>query len=109
MKKSSRINCLVGEMNNAVEELLDVLRSLQLQEDSVPLFESLPLVTVASLLIEISVRTYRVVDAVEELASLACFEPADGEKPELSKPPASPLSSMVSQGEDAMKHFNVQV
>ncbi|KAG1360708.1 aluminum-activated malate transporter 10-like [Cocos nucifera] len=102
MKKSSRINYLVGEMNAAVEELLDAFRSLQ-QADSVPLFESLPLVTVASLLIEISARTDRVVDAVEDLASLACFEPADSEKPELSKPPTSSLSSIVSQGDDAMK------
>ncbi|XP_008810443.2 aluminum-activated malate transporter 10-like [Phoenix dactylifera] len=102
MKKSSRINYLVGEKNNAVEELLDAFKSLQ-QADSAPLLGSLPLVTVASLLIEISVRTDGVVDAVETLASLACFEPVDGEKPGLSKPPTSSLSSIVSQGEDAMK------
>ncbi|GLT56106.1 hypothetical protein SLA2020_291770 [Shorea laevis] len=108
MTKSSTIDILVAEMNFAVQELQNALNSLPSQfippelmtvEGSAdakgecatksgmpPLLEVLPLVTAVSLLIEIAARIGGVVDAVEELASLAEFKPArDYKKPQQDK------------------------
>ncbi|BBH03507.1 Aluminium activated malate transporter family protein [Prunus dulcis] len=101
MKKSSTIDFLVGEMNNAVLELQEDLKSLPalfipqpLQEaecpenksteqdpkKAVPLMEIIPLVTLASLLIEIVSRIEGMVSAVEELAGLAEFKSVNDRK-----------------------------
>lgn len=104
MKKSSNMHCVVGEMNSAVEELRANLKSLpslfnppsmseveihenkkiepasRTMETMPDLLEIIPLVTSASLLIEIATRVNGIVDAVEELADLAEFETASNEK-----------------------------
>ena len=107
MKKSSSIDFLVGQMNSSVQDLQNDLKSLPsllvtqpitpvpealnaqekkieqtstTQPASVPLMEIVPLVTLTSLLIEISSRIEGIVDAVEELADLAQFKPVDDEK-----------------------------
>lgn len=110
MKKSSNIGFLVGEMNSAVQEFQDHLKSLptlsipqSLQEadqnaenknteptstkaESVPLMDVVPLVTLASLLTEIASRIEGVVDAVEKLADLAEFKPMPDDKTEANQP-----------------------
>ncbi|XVE58130.1 hypothetical protein DITRI_Ditri04bG0145400 [Diplodiscus trichospermus] len=92
MKKSSTIDLLVGEMNSGVQQLQNDLKSLscflnpsttpenkQLETAcmeataTVPLMEIIPVVTLASILIEITVRIEGLVDAVDELAKLAEF------------------------------------
>ena len=97
MKKSSTIDLLVGEMNSAVQELQNDLKSLshllnpsadpenkkletacmEATTTTVPLMEIIPVVTLASIIIEISVRIESLVDAVEELAKLAEFPTRD--------------------------------
>lgn len=93
MKKSATIDLLVGEMNGAVQELQNDLKSLsyllnpsptventtQLEATStvVPLMEIIPAVTLASILIETAVRIEALIDAVEELAKLAEFTTND--------------------------------
>lgn len=97
MKKSSTIDLLVGEMNSAVEELRNDLTSLchllnpsaapenkesvtasmEAKIATVPLMEIIPVVTLASILIEIAMRIEALVDAVEELAKLAGFGTQD--------------------------------
>ncbi|XWS61556.1 hypothetical protein CRYUN_Cryun07bG0135400 [Craigia yunnanensis] len=103
MKKSSTIDLLVGEMNNAVQELQNDLKSLSCLLNpsptpenkkletacmeataTVPLMEIIPAVTLASILIEIALRIEALVDAVEELAKLAEFTIKD-EKSKQSK------------------------
>lgn len=108
MKKSPSVNLLAGEMKNSVEELRISLSSLTEQlaitqprpaesgelgnknssdvddRDVVivvmPLTEAMALVTIASLLIEISARIEGVVQAVAALAELACFKPMGNDK-----------------------------
>lgn len=109
MKKSSTIDFLVGEMNNSVVELQEDLKSLpslfipQQQQEaespenknteqsgstkSVPLMEIIPLVTLASLLIEIVVRIEGMVSAVEELAELAEFKSTGDRKTKQNQTP----------------------
>ncbi|KAL4312757.1 hypothetical protein GQ457_01G054910 [Hibiscus cannabinus] len=102
MQKPSKIDCKVAEMNFAVGELQDSLKSLpphliastgEESNDTKTMVKEggghpgrimmvLPLVTVVSLLAEIAVRIGGVVDAVEELARLAEFKPAKGGKPQ---------------------------
>ncbi|KAF3434213.1 hypothetical protein FNV43_RR25316 [Rhamnella rubrinervis] len=110
MKKSSNIDFLVGEMNSAVQEFRNHLKSLptlfipqSLHEadqnpenknteptstgvEAVPLMDIVPLVTLASLLTEIASRIEGVVDAVEELADLAKFKPMPDDKTEANQP-----------------------
>ncbi|XP_078167076.1 aluminum activated malate transporter family protein [Carex rostrata] len=91
MAQSSSLDLLVYDMNMAVQDLQDALRSLpsQLQEKAqvqnvatMPLMEVLPVITVASLLTEISVRIEGIVDAVDSLRELAGFKPVSDDKPE---------------------------
>lgn len=113
MKKSSTIDFLVSEMNSGVEELRNALQSFPNQyfmsqaspttveeagqdkdhhkkqpmiSTGVPLMELMPLVTVASLLIEIAARIEGVVSAVNVLAESAHFKFADGENPVYKHP-----------------------
>ncbi|XVE77308.1 hypothetical protein DITRI_Ditri13aG0051800 [Diplodiscus trichospermus] len=108
MKKSSRIDFRVAEMNFAVQELQDALKSLPSQlimsslstveesteaqavptetADVAPVIMVLPLVTVVSLLAEIAARIGEVVDAVEELANVAEFKPAKDRKRRQNQP-----------------------
>lgn len=109
MKKSSTIDFLVGEMNSAVQEFQNDLKYFptfsvpqSLPEagnaqnkktepnskiaDSVPLMDIVPIVTLASLLIEIASRIEVVVEAVEELADLAQFKHVADDKTEEHQP-----------------------
>ncbi|PRQ41763.1 putative aluminum-activated malate transporter [Rosa chinensis] len=91
MKKSSTIDYLVGEMNNAVLELQEDLKSLPnlfinpqpLQGADCPekrnpgvvaLMDIMPLVTLVSLLTEIATRIEGMVNAVEELAEMGEYK-----------------------------------
>ncbi|XVE64632.1 hypothetical protein DITRI_Ditri07aG0116100 [Diplodiscus trichospermus] len=96
-KKSCSIDLLMGEMNSAVQELQNDLKSLShllnpgaAPEDkkmetacmeatiaTIPLMEITPVVTLASILIEIVARIEALVGAVEELAKLAEFPICD--------------------------------
>ncbi|KAA8516200.1 hypothetical protein F0562_019379 [Nyssa sinensis] len=112
MRKSSKIDLLVGEMNFAVEDLQNALESLpkQLMISSpllaieasndakeelimkpilIPLMDILPLATVVTLLIEITVRIEGIVDAVEELADQAEFKPQSDQKKSKQNQPAT--------------------
>ncbi|PIN24541.1 putative membrane protein [Handroanthus impetiginosus] len=100
MTKSSKIDHMVGEMRNAVEELQNVLKSLSKQTISstepkigdsdmgegnvsptvVALVEVVPLVTVSSLLIEIAARTEKIAKAVNGLADKAEFRAESADK-----------------------------
>jgi hypothetical protein len=76
---SRALDYAVADMNAALHELQGDLRSLpcmvvMLSETS--LMNTMPLFTVASLLMEISARVEGVVDAVETLATLAKFKEA---------------------------------
>lgn len=99
MNKSSKVELLVGEMNSAVQELQNVMKSLQNQlvlsplmenetsnndqgerntkQNMLPLIEILPVATVASLLIEIAARIEGIVDEVDVLAVKAEFKTND--------------------------------
>ncbi|XP_052192058.1 aluminum-activated malate transporter 10 [Diospyros lotus] len=98
MTKSSTTDLTVGEMNFAVQELQNALKSLPIQllfptisannataettteQFAVPLIKILPLATAMSLLIEIAARIEGIVDQVDELADLAEFKPAADNK-----------------------------
>ncbi|MBA0704356.1 hypothetical protein Golax_016619 [Gossypium laxum] len=108
MKKSSNIDVKVAEMNFAVEELVDALKSLPTthfiatttgeestkakaegvegSEHPSPIMKVLPLVKVVSLMVEIATRIGGVVNAVEELARLAEFKAAKDGKPKQNQP-----------------------
>ncbi|KAK6285825.1 PREDICTED: aluminum-activated malate transporter 10 [Theobroma cacao] len=120
MKKSSRIEFRVAEMNFAVQELRDALKSLPSHllappsstgEESTeaksvpikkadvlpPIMKVLPLITVVSLLEEIAARIGGVADAVEELASLAEFKPAKDRKPKQNLPTNKIISDNLNR------------
>ncbi|KAF7150614.1 hypothetical protein RHSIM_Rhsim02G0250600 [Rhododendron simsii] len=103
MRKSVKLDFLIEEMNISVKELQDKLKSLpgilipppgqeveQCENDNeseliltaipIPLAEVIPIATFALLLIEIEARVEGIVDAVEELETLAEFKPADDDK-----------------------------
>ena len=82
MQRSSSIDFFVGEMNAAVQELHSSLTEPAPANVSIQLMEALPVITVASLLIEIAKRVEGVVDAVDKLATAASFKDANDEKPE---------------------------
>ncbi|XP_020259657.1 aluminum-activated malate transporter 10-like isoform X2 [Asparagus officinalis] len=80
MQQSATIDFFISELHTSVEELHTLLS--QLHTDNSPLIESLPLITVASLLIEIAKRVEDIVDEVDELANAANFKDVDDEKPD---------------------------
>lgn len=102
MTRSSQIDMSVIKLNDSVQLLHENLRSLStllIQEEvlqsktnenehkesvlTVSLMEVIPVVSFASLLIEIAGRIEGLVEAVEELAKSADFKPAENEKPGL--------------------------
>ncbi|XP_077246391.1 aluminum-activated malate transporter 10-like [Tasmannia lanceolata] len=100
MRKSSNTVILIEEMNSAIEDLHNALKSLPHQVMQPPppspieatekkkllLLEVMPLVTAASLLIEIASRIEEIVDEVDELAGLVDFRPAMDKKPNQNQP-----------------------
>lgn len=102
MTRSSQIDMSVIKLNDSVQLLHENLKSLStllIQEEvpqsktnenehkdsvlTVSLMDVIPLVSFASLLIEIAGRVEGLVEAVEDLAKLADFKPAVDEKPGL--------------------------
>ncbi|KAK1559220.1 hypothetical protein Q3G72_012014 [Acer saccharum] len=105
MKKSSKIELLVGEMSFAVEELRNAMKSIPnhliitTQSSSEahhgeantepitkitapsPFMEIIPLATMVSMLIENAARIEGIVKAVDELAAMAKFKPVTDKKP----------------------------
>ena len=93
MTKSSCVDILVEEMNNTAQELQEVLKSNNLinnaannptKADGPPqlvLMETFQLLTLASLILEISARVEDIVKDVQQLAELAHFLPATCVKP----------------------------
>ena len=83
MTASRALDFAAADMDTAVHELQGDMRSLpstlaaELAET--PLVDTMPVFTVASLLVEISARVEGVVDAVDELATLANFKQVDGD------------------------------
>ncbi|XP_038906852.1 aluminum-activated malate transporter 10 [Benincasa hispida] len=94
MKKSTKIDFLVSDMNIALQELQNAIKSLPQMEVSLseqeennekatitpPLMELLPLATLVSLLIETTSRIEHVVNAVETLANVANFDSEEEKK-----------------------------
>lgn len=87
MRRSQIIDSLVKDMKDSAQDLKSALRTLpSCQSTQTPtatlagdaskasLVDALPLITAASLLMEVSVRMEGVVTAVDVLASLAGFE-----------------------------------
>lgn len=102
MTRSSQIDMSVMKLNDSVQLLHENLKSLStllIQEEvlqsktnenehketvlTISLMDVIPLVSFASLLIEIAGRVEGLVEAVEDLAKLADFKPAVDEKPGL--------------------------
>ncbi|KAK2650032.1 hypothetical protein Ddye_017521 [Dipteronia dyeriana] len=105
MKKSSKIELLVGEMSFAVEELRNAMKSIpnhliittpssseahpgEANTDPMtkitatpPFMEILPLATIVSMLIQSAARIEGIVNEVDELAAMAEFKPATDKKP----------------------------
>lgn len=120
MGKSPNMEFLVGEMNNAVEDLQEALKSLPhllpptpteatgkeqrpppVSTTTVALIEVVPLVTVASLLIEIARRIEGVSGEVNKLAGFANFKPAAIDKPKQNQPTSKHPSDR--QGNEVIK------
>ncbi|KAL6322189.1 hypothetical protein AAG906_005135 [Vitis piasezkii] len=108
MRRSSKIDFFVGEMNSAVKDLQNGMKSLPTMlsvppPDTVkgkpgtkttmpPLMEVLPLATLVSLLIEIAARIEAIVNNIDELACLAEFKPAKDDKPKQNQSTITPIS-----------------
>lgn len=98
MTKSPNTDLSVGEMNFSAQELQNALKSVPsplllpplqqneakgeaaMKQSPVTLIDILPLATAISLLIEITTRIERIADEVDELATLAEFNPVSDEK-----------------------------
>ncbi|XP_077243108.1 aluminum activated malate transporter family protein [Tasmannia lanceolata] len=122
MRKSSSIDVLIEEMNSAIEDVQNALKSLPHQviqpppppqieaaekeklqfipTRSLPLIDVMPLATIVSLLIEIASRIEGIVDEVDELAGLVDFKPAMDEKPKQNQPTIKTHSEEQGQQED---------
>ncbi|XP_015162592.1 aluminum-activated malate transporter 10-like [Solanum tuberosum] len=100
MRKSSRMDMLIQEKSNAIQELETLMEQLSglliiqpknVKDDQekpvirtsstnvIPLIEIIPTATFASLVIEIATRIEGVVDVVEELSKLAKFKLEDAD------------------------------
>lgn len=94
MKRSSNIEVLMGKMNEAAEEMQNVLSAppIKVAErkavvPTVLLMEAMEVITVASLLNEVTLRIEGVADAVEDLAEMASFQSFEEEwRTEKNKP-----------------------
>ncbi|CAJ2628319.1 unnamed protein product [Trifolium pratense] len=81
MTKSNKLDTLVIEMNNVVQELQNLLKSYPNSHNNnakieIPIIEIIQVVTIVSLLTEIVARVEDIVKGVEELSNLAKFKPA---------------------------------
>ncbi|KAF2313503.1 hypothetical protein GH714_011284 [Hevea brasiliensis] len=119
MKRSSKLEFLVEEMNGAVEELQEALKSLSelsnppackntetvssAAMETIPLMEVMPVVTFTSLLIEISARIKGIVKAVEELAKVAAFKDAAQDKCKENQPNNRLEQQGQTKDEETMK------
>lgn len=112
-RKSSKMDFLVFDMNSAVQELQETLKTVPIEtnkpeevpseennkgdsEDrtmSMSLHEVLPVATLVSLLIENAARIQTTVEAVDELANVADFEQDSKKKTRDNNTKQSPLSS----------------
>ncbi|XP_010456184.1 PREDICTED: aluminum-activated malate transporter 10 [Camelina sativa] len=110
-RKSSKMDFLVFDMNSAVQELQETLKTVPIEtnkpKDEVPseednnedkvismsLHEILPVATLVSLLIENAARIQTTVEAVDELANLADFEQDFKKKTGDNNTKQPPLSS----------------
>ncbi|KAG8659013.1 aluminum-activated malate transporter 10 isoform X2 [Manihot esculenta] len=119
MKRSSNVDFFIEEMNIAVEELQEALKSLSklpnppeskntetaasVAIETVPLVEVMPAVTFASLMIEISARIKGIVKAVKELAKVAEFKVAVENKCKENQPNNGLVVQGLRKDEEAMK------
>lgn len=119
MKRSSSVDFFIEEMNIAVEELQEALKSLSklpnppeskntetaasVAIETVPLVEVMPAVTFASLMIEISARIKGIVKAVKELAKVAEFKVAVENKCKENQPNNGLVVQGLRKDEEAMK------
>ncbi|XP_027189735.1 aluminum-activated malate transporter 10-like isoform X2 [Cicer arietinum] len=89
MTKSNKLEILVTEMNNAAEELHNILKSYpninnkneaspEAAKIEIPMMEIIQVGTVVSLIIEIVARVEDIVKGVEELSDLAKFKSTKG-------------------------------
>ncbi|CAN6861137.1 unnamed protein product [Brassica oleracea] len=108
-RRSSKMDFLVFDMNSAVQELQETLKTIPIQtnkpeeEEEVPsaedrtipmtLHEVLPVATLVSLLIENAARIQTTVEAVDVLASLADFKQDSKKKTGDNNTKQPPLSS----------------
>ncbi|KAH0855821.1 hypothetical protein HID58_084082 [Brassica napus] len=108
-RRSSKMDFLVFDMNSAVQELQETLKTIPIQtnkpeeEEEVPsaedrtipmtLHEVLPVATLVSLLIENAARIQTTVEAVDVLASLADFKQDSKKKTGDNNTNQPPLSS----------------
>ncbi|KAL6899496.1 hypothetical protein ACP4OV_006154 [Aristida adscensionis] len=113
MTSSRALDFAVADMNTAVHELQGDMRSLPMKladekpaeaaASSSSLMDTMPLFTVASLLVEISVRVEGVVDAVDTLATLANFKQAeeddDDDKKKETEMKVHPLDESDTEGD----------
>ncbi|KAJ4905547.1 Aluminum-activated malate transporter 10 [Raphanus sativus] len=107
-RKSSKMDFLVFDMNSAVQELRETLKSVPVESNkpkeevpnnqgdrtmSMSLHEVLPVATLVSLLIESAARIQTTVEAVDELSNLADFKQDSKKKTGDNKAKQPPLSS----------------
>ncbi|OEL25391.1 Aluminum-activated malate transporter 10 [Dichanthelium oligosanthes] len=99
MKSYSALDFAVADMNTAVHELQGDMRSLpsmlavKLADTS--LMDTMPVFTVASLLVEISARVEAVVDSVDALATLANFKQVDDDDDDDEKKGEAEMTTKV--------------
>ncbi|KAI3444383.1 hypothetical protein Pfo_001048 [Paulownia fortunei] len=129
MTKSSKIDLMLEEMRDAVQELQNALKSLSKQPtestepktgDSdngmgegnasptvVTLVEIVPLVTLSSLLIDIAARTEKIAEAVNGLANKAEFKVESAEKTKKSQNPEA-LNQISRENEEDKTMMTLQ-
>ncbi|KAI3981900.1 hypothetical protein MKX01_041163 [Papaver californicum] len=123
MTKSTVLDFLVGQMNSTVEDLQTTIKSLPTQfspptgleahdevkdkKDNpiisliiVPFVDVIPLVTLSSLLVEITIRIEKIVEAVDELSMMADFSTENEKKKNQPKQnQTSPDSEIEKHGD----------